>query len=55
MKIINLDKNFIENEIYFLCNGYRIHKKDYESTLLELGIIGNSSFIVIDKANLIVG
>ena len=55
MKTLNLDNNLIDNKYYFLYNGHKLKKNDYEKTILEFGIINNSYIIAIEDANMIEG
>ena len=55
MKTLNLDDNLIGNKFYFLYDGCKLKKKDYEKTLREYCLTEGSTFMVIDSSNLIGG
>ena len=51
--VVGIGPGVIENGIYFVFNGNKITKKDYNKTLTEMGISTLSHILVIDSQNLI--
>ena len=51
---VGVGPNLIGNGLYFLYNGQKFKKEDYNKTLNQIGLINMSNIIVIDP-NFVIG
>ena len=51
---VGVGPNLIGNGLYFLFNGQKLKKEDYNKTLSQIGLINMSNIIVIDP-NFVIG